>query len=206
MFSLDKKTLALMLFSLLLAFYAGVKYAGFIQSGKPAATIFLDGGESLTANAEKEEEGNMYIEVYVGGQVEKPGVYRLPKGARVYQAVEQAGGITDRADLKYVPLARILEDEETIWIPSPEEVTGLDSSYVSTFYTSGGNNAGKVNINTASAEELAAKLNGIGPQLAKRIVDYRNQNGKFKSIDEIKNVSGIGEKRFEQIKDQICVR
>lgn len=201
----DKKWLAGLLISLLLAFYGGVKYAEF-RNSQELSGVVLQNDSSIEDLETGEKEESSYIEVYVGGQVQKPGVYRLPKGSRVYQAVEEAGGVTDRADLKYVPLARILEDEETVWIPAPEETEGMANSNSGNFFDAGGNASGKVNINTASAEEMADKLNGIGIQLAKRIVDYREQNGRFKSIDEIKNVSGIGEKRFEQIKDQICVR
>lgn len=208
MFNLDRKWTAGLVLVLLLTFYAGIKYAEFKNNaGTKGVVLQNEGQESAVDELKNAEEGGIsYIEVYVGGQVAKPGVYRLPRGARVYQAVEQAGGTTERADLKYIPLARILEDEETVWIPSPEETAGMGDSCNTDFSSPGGGASGKVNINTASAEEMADKLNGIGPQLAKRIVDYRNQKGKFKSIDEIKDVSGIGEKRFEQIKDQICVR
>lgn len=205
MLSINKKWAVILPVLFMLVFYGGIKYADF-RHGSEKADLALNSMDNMIADHEEEEKKNLYIVVYVGGQVEKPGVYRLPKGARVYEAVEQAGGTTDRADLKYVPLARILEDEETIWIPSSEETEGMGNGYTPGFSLNSGNTSGKVNINTASAEEMADKLNGIGPQLAGRIVDYRNQNGKFKTIDEIKNVSGIGEKRFEQIKDQICVR
>lgn len=206
MLSFDKKWAVILAALFVLVFYGGIKYAEFKNSSGEDNLARQD-MNIIMADQEEDEKDDLYIEVYVGGQVARPGVYRLPKGARIYQAVEEAGGATEKADLKYVPLARIVEDEETVWIPSPEETAGMgDNNYNVSFSLNNGNGSGKVNINTASAEEMADKLDGIGPQLAQRIVDYRTQKGKFESIDEIKNVSGIGEKRFEQIKDQICVR
>jgi DNA topoisomerase-1 len=140
--------------------------------------------------------------VYVGGAVERPGVYRLPLGSRVYQAIEMAGGAFF-LDPRYLDMARKLVDEETIFVPTREEIeAGIGSQLTLTYY----GQADKLNINTASAQEIAANLSGIGPVLAERIVEYRNKNGSFKSIDEIKKVNGIGEGRFEEIKDHISVR
>ncbi|MDD3894931.1 MAG: helix-hairpin-helix domain-containing protein, partial [Syntrophomonadaceae bacterium] len=110
----------------------------------------------------------------------------------------------ENAELKYVEMARVIEDEETIYIPAqgetevPQDYQFLSASAV--------NKSGKVNINKATAEELASNLNGIGPTLAQRIIDYRESNGAFKNIEEIKNVSGIGDKRYADIKEMIVVK
>lgn len=141
------------------------------------------------------------IGVYVVGAVMNPGVYFLPPGSRVADALEAAGGTTDEADLVRVNLAKRVYDEEEIYVPRLGEEnpplllpSGSSSSQA----------GGKININTATAAELET-LPGIGPVLAQRIVDYRKANGPFAAIEDIKNVSGIGEGIFEEIKELIFV-
>jgi competence protein ComEA len=117
----------------------------------------------------------------------------------VYDAIEVAGGATTQVDLTKVNLAYILSDGEKIYIPS---VNDEDCESENTSTQTGST---KVNINTATQEQLEV-LNGIGESLAQSIVDYRNKNGKFSAIEDIKNVSGIGDSKFEKIKDYICVK
>ncbi|MFQ6001829.1 MAG: helix-hairpin-helix domain-containing protein [Anaerolineae bacterium] len=139
------------------------------------------------------------IGVYVVGAVRNPGVYFLPPGSRVTDALEAAGGPTDEADLARVNLAKRVYDEEQIYVPQVgEENPPLPLS-------TGGQAGGKININTATAAELET-LPGIGPVLAQRIVDYRETNGPFAAIEDIKNVRGIGEVTFADIEDLITVR
>ena len=141
------------------------------------------------------------IGVYVVGAVMKPRVYFLPQGSRVADALEVAGGPTEEADLVRVNLAKRVYDEEQIYVPRlGEENPPLPPPSTS----SGGQAGGKININTATAAELEA-LPGIGPVLAQRIVDYRKANGPFAAIEDIKNVSGIGEGIFEEIKELVFV-
>jgi competence protein ComEA len=130
------------------------------------------------------------ITVYVSGAVQTPGVYSLPAGSRVEQAVLAAGGFAPGAEQDQINLATLLEDGQQIDVP------GVVSS--------GHVNAGRVNINTASVEELDA-LPSIGPTTAQAIVDYRLQNGNFAKIEDIKNVPGVGPATYEQIKDYITV-
>lgn len=140
------------------------------------------------------EKGQIII--YLSGEVRNPGIYTLKTGSRLYQAVELAGGFTEEADKVAVNLACKLEDEDHIHISKKGEISS------SPF---GPSSPGKININTASQSELET-LPGIGPTLASRIIEYRKTTGPFKAVEDIKKVSGIGDKRFEAIKDLITVR
>lgn len=148
------------------------------------------------------------IYVHVVGEVKNPGVYEMSLGDRVFHAIEKAGGATENAELTSINLAEKLKDGEKIIVYKKEminsnNVTSKDNvSQDQERYFKSKNNL--ININTASKEELET-LPGIGKVLSQRIIDYRRTNGYFKSIDEIKKVSGIGEKRFEAIKDLITV-
>ena len=159
------------------------------------------------------------IAVYLCGEVINPGVYVLEAGSRLYQAVEMAGGLTDQAQAEAVNLARVLSDSEQIYIPNISESisipvmenaqfvfakssSGLDASAstVSDYV----DNSTVININQASVEQLM-QLPGIGQVKAEAIVAYRESNGLFASIEEIKNVPGIKEAAFEKIKGMIIV-
>lgn len=147
--------------------------------------------------------------IHITGAVNNPGVYQLKSTDRIIDAVKIAGGATEEANLDAVNLASLLKDGQKIIIPyrivgSPEENSGdnsfknIDSIYASSY-------SDKININTANSN-LLQSLPGIGPVLSERIIEYRSKNGFFSSIDDIKDVSGIGEKKFEGIKDLICVQ
>lgn len=142
------------------------------------------------------------VVVYVCGAVRAPGVVRLPAGSRVADALELAGGATARADLTALNLAARLSDGQQVLVPQAA-AAGAPAAAAPAAGTaaSGG---GLVNINTASVEELDT-LQGIGPVTAQKIVDYRTANGGFSSIEEIKNVPGIGEAKFAAIRDAITV-
>jgi competence protein ComEA len=134
------------------------------------------------------------IVVAVQGKVAHPGLYRLPAGSRVADALEAAGGALPGVDLSYVNLARKLTDGELVLVgatPPPESGSAAAPG-------------GKVDLNLATVTQLEA-LPGIGPALAQRIVDYRNQHGGFHSIDELRKVGGIGDAKFAQIKDLVTV-
>lgn len=138
-----------------------------------------------------------HVQVYVKGEVKNPGVYELDVTERVHNAVEKAGGATENGNISNLDLARFLEDGETIYVP-PLNKDGSSAAEHEMY------SGDKININTASKEELMT-LNGIGESLAGRIAAYREKNGDFGDIHDIMNVSGIGEKKFENIKDRICV-
>ncbi len=140
------------------------------------------------------------IVVQVAGAVTRPSVYALPRGARVQQAIDAAGGPLASADTQRVNLAAPLEDGQKVDIPflaaaAPAPSAGAGAQSPTT----------PLNLNTATAEELD-RLPGIGPVLAKKIVDYRQKSGPFQSVDDLHAVPGIGPKRIEQIRSSVTVR
>ena len=146
------------------------------------------------------EEENKEVMVHISGAVKNPGIIKLDSSKRVVDALEKAGGATDDADLDRINLAAKLHDEEKIYIPKigelpKNEIAPLMSS------GSGANTSEKININTADSAELQ-KIPGVGAKTAEKIINYRTQNS-FSSIEDIKNVDGIGDKKFESIKDYI---
>ncbi|WP_165044209.1 ComEA family DNA-binding protein [Adlercreutzia sp. ZJ138] len=155
-----------------------------------------------------------FIYVHVSGEVTQPGVIELVEGARVFDAVEAAGGFTENAATSSVNLARVLQDGEQLYVASLEEaVQGAPGGAPS---TSGGGAAKRsnpsasaaqgtlVNLNSADVTELES-LPGIGEKTAQRIVDDREANGPFASVDDLTRVSGIGEKKLEAIREFVCV-
>ena len=171
----------------------------------------LSDPEDLTADAsdagqevsDPEEFPPAEIQVYVCGAVASPGVYVLPEGSRVYEAVEMAGGLLESADPKALNQARPLADGEQITVLTVEEVqNGETAEQGAGGSVSAGD--GKVNINTADEDELMT-LSGIGESRAKAIIAYREENGKFESIEDIMKIDGIKEKMFEKISDSITV-
>ena len=153
------------------------------------------------------------VAVHVIGAVPRPGLYEFPEGARVQDAIDAAGGLLTSANIDAVNLAALLVDGEQLTIPyksGEEPVAGTDTSTgpdlpnsnTNDSDSSGSENPDLININTASLEELDS-LPGIGPTTAQRIIDYRNTNGPFTTIDEIMDVSGIGPSTYDEIKDLI---
>ena len=142
------------------------------------------------------------IKVYITGQVLRPGVYSISEDKRLIDLVEQAGGFTPQADLNRINLAVKVVDEGMYYIPAIDEEVLPE---LATSQSNGQDATGKININQADQSQLQA-LTGIGPAKAQKIIDYREEHGGFQSIEEIMNVAGIGEKTFENIKDQISVR
>lgn len=145
---------------------------------------------SKNVQTEVEEE---FIYVDVDGAVVNPGVYKLKKGSRVFEAIKKAGGLSDDADTSSLNQAKFVEDGEKITIP----VSNDDMSY------SDGSDSKLININTADKSRLT-ELSGVGDAIADRIIEYRNKT-RFSSIEDIKNVKGIGDATFEKIKNQITV-
>lgn len=150
--------------------------------------------------------------IHIAGAIKNPGVYQLKSTDRIVDALKIAGGATEEANLDLINLAALLKDGQKIIVPykiyneNGEEINANTYNHTASAYSSSpGSNSAKININTANAAMLQT-LPGIGPVLSERIIEYRNQNGLFGIIDDIKDVSGIAEKKFEGIKDLICVQ
>lgn len=156
------------------------------------------------------EVNPVQIYVDVSGEVNNPGVYILEEGARVFQAIEAAGGVTQQACMKNVNQARKLTDEDRVWIPDQqymEEHPELAQPVLAETGAAGAaadKGTDKINLNTASAEELMT-LNGIGKGKAEAIVKFREEQGSFQSIEQIMEIEGIKDGTFQKIKDRIYV-
>lgn len=162
---------------------------------------------------EKENISNKEITVYVSGEVNKSGVVTLKEGDRLAVAVEKLGGTTKKADLNNINLAIRVKDEEHYIIPKIGEAKQEDLKDVNNTKDienaeiknkNTAKDSSKININTATLEELD-KLPGVGEATANKIISHREENGQFKTIEDIKNVNGIGDKKFEKMKELICV-
>ena len=158
------------------------------------------------------EKENKTIMVDISVEIITPGVVKLPEGSRIIDAITAAGGKTEDADLSKVNLAYILDDGVQLYIPRYNEK--LEKEIVQTepgvgIIQEGINTTSKkdskVNINTANKEKLAT-LPGIGEGTAEKIIEYRSKAGKFKAIDEIKKIPGIGESKFKSLKDKITIK
>ncbi len=168
----------------------------------------------------KEQTAEALCYVHICGEVVRPGVYELPEGSRIFEAVEKAGGFTKEAASSYLNLAQEIADGMKIVVPSEaqlaaesEDAAGSGAAYTGVYGVFPGTGEavaavpaadGKVNINTAGKEELMT-LDGIGEARAEDIIRYREQNGPFQTIEDIMKVSGIKSAAFEKIKDDIIV-
>lgn len=152
--------------------------------------------------SKQEEKKTEEIVVHIVGEVKNPAVVKIPKGSRLYEAVEKAGGFTEHADAKGINLAQVLVDGSQYVIPKIGEELIIHKNDGTRASGQASENDGKVNINSASKEELQ-KLSGIGEVLAERIVKHREKNGAFKNISQLLDVEGIGEAKFNSIKDDI---
>lgn len=197
--SIYKKGLAVVLIIAIIIMTAiGIKL-----SGKEQEVVFTNyqnlqneeqnNGEqnSDEQNTKKQNKKDIYVDI--DGAVINPGVYKLVEGSRVIDAINLAGGLRDNAITQNLNKARVLLDGEKIYIYQDGEMEIIESD----------DNGGLININTATVDSLMS-LPGIGEVYAKRIIEYRN-NKKFSSIEEIKNIEGIGDKTFEKLKELITI-
>ena len=155
-------------------------------------TFQLESADTTEEKVEQKKEQKT-IFVYVCGAVNREGVYELPVGSRVYEAIEKAGGFLDTAAVTSVNQAELLEDEEKLYIPTQEEATLIQTV-----------EDGKVNLNTATKDELQT-IPGVGESKASLIIKYREEHGKFQTIEDVMNISGIKEGMFEKMKEYIKV-
>lgn len=180
----------------------------------------------------KKEESQMNkIVVHIDGCVNNPGIVNLEENSRLIDAIESAGGLTQDADIAKINLASYLEDGMKVYIPNKNDqengTDNIQNSYIGKDVINTNisqtniiyennikkksaenksiNKNKKININNANLEDLKL-LPGVGEGTASKIIEYRNKNGKFKNIDEIKEVNGIGKNKYEKIKDYICVK
>lgn len=176
----------------------------FMGCGSKSKKISLDDTKPKTSSEETQSNGDIFV--HVVGEVNSPGIVKVPEGTRLYNVIEKAGGMTKNAQTDYLNLADTVKDGQQVRVISKKEYKKLrkKSSKESPDESQGGSNkSGLININTATAEDLQT-LSGIGEVRAKAIVEYRTQNGNFSKIEDIKNVSGIGDATFNNIKSQIC--
>ena len=174
--------------------------------------------EQNMGNVENQQEETDLIIIHIAGEVKNPGIVKIKEGARIADIIEKAGGLTEKANITNINLAYVIEDGQKITIPSKENIEEKDNQneYISnesgqgiieenpkTNSTTTKNTI--VNINKANSEELQT-LQGIGESTAAKIIEYRKQNGEFKQIEDIKNVPGIGNSKFEAIKESIKVK
>ena len=163
-----------------------------------------------TENTTEENNNQEKIVIHITGAICNEGIYELEENSRIADAVKMAGGLKEDADLKQINLAYVLEDGMKINIPSKNESTNEPSNNTESYITKENLNTSnnvktsKVNINSATQTELET-LPGIGPSTALKIINYRKEKGKFNKIEDIKNVNGIGESKFNKIKEFIKI-
>lgn len=151
--------------------------------------------------ASGEQSPSVYLVIAIQGQVRHPGLVKLPPGARIADAIEAAGGVLPGTDVSYVNLAQKVADGQLIVINKSGPAGGSGGSAGDPGASGGGQ---LIDLNTASESDLET-LPGIGPSLGARILAYRTQHGGFKNVDELRNVSGIGDSKFAEIKDLVTV-
>ena len=150
-----------------------------------------------------------YIYVHIDGAIVNPGIKKVEVGTRLFELINLSGGETKEADISRLNLASVLKDEQKIVVPykiveDKENLTSSNNVAISQANSKEENSNLLININYANSEELQ-KLNGIGVSMANKIISYRDENGYFNSIEEIKNVSGIGEAKFNKIRENITI-
>ncbi|CAH0192658.1 ComE operon protein 1 [Peribacillus simplex] len=195
------------------AFVAAGIYFFLQQGDNPADTEDIFSIAAKEAEIEQSENQTdtepVIIKVDVKGAVKSPGIFTAQAGDRVIDLISAAGSFTDKADKDKVNFAQIVEDQMVIYVP---EIGEEDKGYLENMQVgssgdavSGGTSGGLVNLNTATQEDLET-LTGIGPSKANAILEYRETVGKFKEVDELKKVTGIGDKTFERLRDSILVK
>ncbi len=198
---------------LLVAFsYYGIKKSNANDIGNEA--IKFERGENrknISSESNGIDDVNEKIIVQIAGAVSNPKVCKMPQDTRVYQVIQEAGGLLPEADPAGLNLAAPVNDGDKIYIPKIGEMTDpdtalnqVDEGYAPSISVGGAGYENKININRATREELQ-QIPGIGPQTADKIVNYRKENGIFRKVDDLKNVKGIGDKTFEKMRSMIRI-
>lgn len=171
-----------------------------------SSSSYKDEKSNKSNEISQAETEDQLVTVDVKGAVKKPGVYQLQSNSRVHDALEKAGGLTDEADLKSVNQAQKLSDEAVVYVAKVGEnaVDVTTSAPASATSGTGQAKSALVNLNTATEADFQT-ISGIGQKRAQDIIAYREANGRFKSVDDLKNVSGIGAKTLEKLKEYVTV-
>ncbi|MDF2839445.1 MAG: competence protein CelA [Clostridia bacterium] len=194
-----KKTAVLIL--IIIIIICGIVYRNTVYPTQVVMVTEVEQQVALEKPDEPEIE-NTNITVYVCGSVREPINVTLPKDSRVEDAIKLAGGVNEQADLNGINMAQKLQDEDMVYVPKKGEIIEVEDKNSNVRTTP--IKKGKININKAALEELDT-LPGIGPSIAQKVIDYRESSGGFRSIEELNNVSGIGEEKYKDIKSLITV-
>lgn len=185
--------------ALLVAALVAIMALGVFSSPGITVEAAEEDSASVDEEIQQEQAAPATVYVHVAGAVKSPGLYAMKEGSRLQEAIESAGGFAEDAQEESVNLARAVTDGEQIVVARKGE-----NPVAPTATASEGEVPGKVNLNTADAAALTT-LDGVGEATAAKIIAYREENGPFKRIEDIKNVSGIGDKKYEAMKDSITV-
>lgn len=183
-----------------------VGYLGYKQMNKtkiPTNNEVLTTKTNNKEEAKKDKKEPKFVVVDVQGAVKKPGIYRMPNSARIYDAIQHAGGTKDAADMSKINQAQKVHDQSQVFV-ADKSTDGNKTDNAGKAADTGSNNSQQININSADVTELQ-KINGIGARKAETIVKYRDDNGSFDKVEDLTKVNGIGDKTVERIKDQITV-
>lgn len=195
-----KKIIGSVIILIIFAIFLGAGY----YISKPSKEF--NSKEVFNETTSVESKENKEITVYINGEVKNPGVYKIKNDSRIEELVKMSGGFTESADRFKLNLAKKLRDEDYIYVDKKVEgqVNAVSNSTQSSAGTSSAQ-GGKININSASKEELKT-IPGIGDVTAQKIIEYREKNGNFSTVEDLKKIDRIGEKTLDKMKDKIDVR
>jgi competence protein ComEA len=199
----DRSRLVAFAVAAILLVVAAVRYLGPGGEEPPDEPVTIDEAGAGGADAPASAGERLYV--HVAGEVRDPGLYRLPPGARVGAAIDRAGGIERRADLSAVNLAAELQDGQQVLVPTRASGAAPAATTPPTAETpsTGAHAAAPISLSQATPEELDAGVDGIGPVLAQRIVEFRDEQGGVGAIEELEGVDGIGEERIADLREAL---
>lgn len=218
---LDKKTIiyiSVIVIILVVIYYLFIKKDDYIENETNLNILnTYEKNNQIEENSLDTKDINNKIVIYITGSVKNEGIYELEENSRIADSIEKAGGLTEEANISDINLAYVLEDGMKIYIPKKGENNNEKKDDTNAYVSKENNDTGngenskntnkstsniKININTATQAELET-LPGIGPSISLKIINYRKENGKFSSIEDIKKVNGIGESKYSKIKNLI---
>ena len=194
-----KKGIKIFLIILLIIFFVNMMNKDFFNQNDKDVKVDKAFDTGSKDSLDESDEADAYIYAHITGEIKKPGVYKMKSGTRMDDLVKEAGGLTDEADIDQINLSEKLVDEERIIVPAKGEANETDE----TSHAASAVQSKKININKADLFELTS-IPGVGEKTAQKIIDYREKK-KFKKIEDVMNIDGIGENKFNNMKDYICV-